>query len=102
MHPDLPNEEVKRLEVPREFELTVFGSFLAEGRQDFAVDVKDLNAVVVGVRDDDPVGAANGDVVRMFELTGSVSQTAKLADKGAIRLEDLDAMVFLVADVDEP
>ena len=45
----------------------------------------------------DAIGRADGDVVRMFQLAGPVAHGAELADKGAVRLEDLHSVVLLVS-----
>ena len=57
--------------------------------------------MVVGIRDDDSVVVADSDVVRVLQLSRSVSLAAKLCHKCSIALEDLDSVVLLVADVDE-
>ena len=57
--------------------------------------------MVVGVGDDDSVVVADGDVVRVFQLSGSVSLAAKLCHKCSIALEDLNSVILLVTDVDE-
>lgn len=49
----------------------------------------------------DSIGAADGDVVRMFQLSRTVADGSKFADESAVRLEDLHAVVFLIADVNK-
>ena len=45
---------------------------------------------------DDAIGTADGNVVRMFQLTGPVAHSAEFSDKSAIWLENLHSMVFLL------
>lgn len=45
--------------------------------------------MVVGVRYQDPVGAGDGDVVRVFQLAEFGAKGSKLANKRAIGLEYL-------------
>ena len=57
--------------------------------------------MVVGVGDDDPVVVADCDVVRVLQLSRSVSLATKLGHKCPIALEDLHSVILLVTDVDE-
>ena len=57
--------------------------------------------MVVGVGDDDSVVVADGDVVRVFQLSGLVSRSPELRYERPVALEDLNSVVLLVADVDE-
>jgi len=57
--------------------------------------------VIVGVGDDDPVRVANRNVVGMLQLSGLASHSTEFPHECAIALEDLDAVIFLIAHVDE-
>jgi len=69
-------------------------AFRAKGGDDFPVDVEDLDAVVVGVGDDDAVGVADGHVVRMFKISWSRTRLAEFAHERTIGLENL-GKIFL-------
>lgn len=75
--------------LPGEFELTVGWSFGTERADDFAVDVEYLNAVIVAVRNNDTIRVRHGDVVRMLQVAFLAAHYAELADKRAVRLENL-------------
>jgi len=70
--------------------LSLLSAFATEGGYDFAVDIEHLDAMIVRVRYDDTIRRTDGDVVRMFQLARSVTQTAKLAHESTIRLEHLE------------
>lgn len=74
---------------------------LADNKDRPSIDVEHLHPVVVGVADDDAVGVAHGDVVRVLQVAAQVAQRAKLAHERSVGLEDLNAVVVLVAHVDE-
>merc|ERR1719347_761186 len=57
--------------------------------------------MVVRVRDDDSVVVADSDVVRVLQLSRSVSLASKLCYKRPITLENLNSVVLLVANVNE-
>ena len=46
--------------------------------------------MVVGVRDNHPVGVAHGDVMGVLQLSGLAAHTAKLCHECAVTLEHLD------------
>ena len=87
--------------LPGEFELCFFGALASEGGDDFAVDIEHLNAMIVRIGDDDAIGRTHSDVVRVFQLSGPIAQTAELAHERPVRLEHLNTMVLLIAHVDE-
>ena len=74
---------------PWELELPLPRPLLSERGDDLSVDVEDLDPVVVGVGDDDAVGVADGDVVRVLKVAGAGAHLAELAHEGAVGLENL-------------
>lgn len=75
--------------IPWEFELAGIGTLGPERGQDLAVDVEDLDAVVVGVGHDDAILVAHCDVMGMFQVAGFAPHDPKLANECTIRLENL-------------
>ena len=76
--------------LPGEFELCLFGAFASEGVDDFAVDIKHLDAVIVRIGDDDAVCGTDSDVVWVLQLARSVTQTAELTHESTVRLKHLE------------
>jgi len=58
--------------------------------------------MVVGVGHHHAVAVGHGDVVGVLQLARLVPHRPELGHEGAVALEDLNAVVLLVADVDEP
>ena len=57
--------------------------------------------MVVGVGHNHPVAVGDGNVVWMLQLSGLVAHRPEFGHKRAVALEYLDAVVLLVADIDE-
>ena len=57
--------------------------------------------MVVGVGHNHPVAVGDGNVVWMLQLSGLVAHRPEFGHKCAVALEYLDAVVLLVADIDE-
>ena len=101
---------------PGELKLSLLGAFRTKGGQDFAIDVKDLDArnyitpvnsddccphlksMIVRVGNDDTICVADGDVMWMLKLSGLAAHRAKLGHKSAVTLENLgrEKMLTLV------
>ncbi len=83
---------------PWELELPLPCPLLPEGGDDLSVDVEDLDPVVVGVGDDDAVGVADGDVVRVLKVARAGADLAELAHEGAVRLENLPKEMYALVN----
>ena len=84
--------------VPRELELPLPRPLLPEGGDDLSVDVEDLDPVVVRVGDDDAVGVADGDVVRVLKVPWAGAHLAELAHEGAVGLENLPKEKYVLVN----
>ncbi len=82
--------------------MSILGAFRPKGGQHLSVHVEDLQPMVVGVRHHDAVAVRHGYVVGMLQLARLVAHRSELGHKSAVALEYLNAVVLLVADVDEP
>ena len=92
---------------PGELKLSLLGAFRTKGGQDFAIDVKDLDArnyitpvnsddccphlksMIVRVGNDDTICVADGDIMWMLKLSGLAAHRAKLGHESAVALENL-------------
>lgn len=74
---------------PWEFELSGIGAFRTESSENFAVDVENLYAVIVGVADNDSIGVTDGNVVWMLQITRFAAHDSEFTDKRAVWLENL-------------
>ena len=76
--------------LPWKLELACVCPFGAKSCEDFAIDVKDLYAMIVRVTDDNSVGITHSDIVGMLKITRFATHDSKLANKWAIGLENLE------------
>ena len=104
---ELPLVFVAKNISPGELKLSLLGAFRTKGGQDFAIDVKDLDArnyiipvnsddccphlksMIVRVGNDDTICVADGDVMWMLKLSGLAAHRAKLGHESAVALENL-------------
>ena len=80
--------------IPRKFELTSISTFWAKSGQNFSINVKNLNTMIIGVGYNDPVGTAYSYVMRMFQITRFTSHGPKFANKWTVWLEYLKKKVI--------
>lgn len=64
--------------------MTGIGTLRTESSEDFAVDVENLYAMIIGVANDDSIGSTNSDVVRMFQMTRFAAHHSEFTDKRAV------------------
>ena len=81
--------------LPWKFELPRICAFRAESRQDFTIDIENLNTVVIGIGYNNSVCIAYSNVMRMFQVTRFTSHYTEFAHEWAVRLENLKNKVFL-------
>lgn len=60
------------------------GAFRTESSENFAVDVENLYAVIVGVADNDSIGVTDGNVVWMLQITRFAAHDSEFTDKRAV------------------
>src|SRR5262249_59927705 len=85
-----------------ERELAVAGTVATPRGEERAVVAELLDAVGVGVDDEDVAVRVDGHARRVVELAVAATQAPPLAEERPVRVEFLDAVVVRVGDVDIP
>ena len=75
--------------VPWKLKLPRICAFWTESRQDFTIDIENLNTVVIGVGYNNSVCIAYSDVMGMLQVTRFTSHYTEFAHEWAVRLENL-------------
>ena len=78
--------------------MSCVSSFRSKSCEDFAIDVKDLDSMIVGIAHDDSIGVTDGDVMRVFKITGFATHHAKLPNKRPISLENLEIINAFISN----